>query len=265
MASKIEKRRREIINLIEMDGVLYGDELSKLLNVTKETIRTDLDFLVANYGYTRIHGGIKKEKQESYNQHYIFHEKKQINVDAKKRMCYKAMDIIEDDSCIFVDSGSTVSYLLNYFNKKNRVTVVTASIAFLMKFTLEGYDQIFEEHQHKLIFVGGSVNQNLLSTYGVFFDQMVQNFYFDQVICSVDAVDINRGLMDVDEVAFSVMQKINERSFKKIVLADESKFGFSAHYQVYSWHQIDYLISDKVFDNPWLQVFKEKGVISLSV
>ncbi|WP_461205641.1 DeoR/GlpR family DNA-binding transcription regulator [Clostridium sp. DL1XJH146] len=260
MSLKVDKRRREILNIVNNEARAYIGEMATLFEVTKETIRTDFDYLADNYGLLRIHGGVKKDQQEIYNRSYQYQEKKLINVEEKKRICYKAVDILEDGDYIYVDAGSTVSYLLNFLNRKKEITLVTPSIALLMKYVMDGYEHIFRENNHKLIFAGGQINSNILTTFGPFFDRSIEDFNFDKMIFSVDAVDINGGISNSDEVSYDIIKKVAKNSYKKILLADESKFELIANYRVLDWKRLDYIITDKSFQKDWINHIEKLGI-----
>ena len=260
MASKAEKRRGEILNIVNVDGIAYVNETAKLFQVTGETIRKDFDFLAESFNLRRVHGGIRREKSELFNHPYRYQDKKTIFVEEKKRICFRAVDFIEDGNCIYIDGGSTVSYLLNFMNTKRNLTMVTPSIAFLMKYVIEGFEGIMEENGNRLVFAGGTVNSSILTTYGPLFHRGVSDIHFDKMFFSVDALDINGGCTNSDEVSYSIIQQVADHAHTKIVLADGSKFGRIANYRAMDWNRVDVLISDRDLDAEWERRLEERLV-----
>lgn len=53
----IEERRQHILSLIQKQGRVLVDELSSNLDVSKITIRKDLDYLESKELLVRTHGG----------------------------------------------------------------------------------------------------------------------------------------------------------------------------------------------------------------
>lgn len=251
MSSKAEKRRLEILNIVNLDGVAYVSETARIFNVTGETIRSDFDFLAAHYDLDRIRGGIRRGKIPLFTQHYRYHDKKSFRVEEKRRICLRAVDLIEDGECIYIDSGSTVSYLLDFLSRKSHLTVVTPSVAMLMRYVTEGFEGAFSENRHSLVFAGGTVNANMLTTFGPIFDRSVADLNFDRMFFSTDAVDMQGGCTNSDEIGFGIVKRIAERTQTKILLADASKFGHAAKYRAMDWQEIDVLVTEGELDAAW--------------
>lgn len=261
MSAKVDRRRREIVSILQVNSIVYVNEIAKRFKVTKETIRNDFDQLVETFGFIRIHGGIKQKEGTYTETKYQFLDNKMVNIEEKKQICYRTLDLIHDGECIYVDSGSTVSYILNYLNQKRNITLVTPSIVIMMKYIMEDFEQVFDESGHKLIFVGGSVQSGILTTYGPFFDQMVDDFNFDAMIVSFDSIDMKKGCCNADEVTYSIVKKIMKQVKRRIVLADYSKFDKVKRYQTMKWLDVDYLVTDKELDENWKNELENHKVI----
>ncbi|MCD5414620.1 MAG: DeoR/GlpR family DNA-binding transcription regulator [Clostridiales bacterium] len=260
MSLKVKKRHREILDIINADGTAYITEIANLFSVTKETVRNDFNSLAQTHDLVRIHGGVKKNKQIVYNEYYQYQKKKSRNVEEKKKICFKAVDLIKNNDCIYVDAGSTVSYLINYLKRKENVTLVTPSIVLLMKYVIEGSGEIFAKNNNRLIFAGGHVNKDILTTTGTFFNQTINDFNFDKMFFSVDAVDIAGGITNSDEEAYSIVKSVFKRASCKILLVDESKFGYVANYRTLSWEKLDFMVTDKPLEEDYLRHFEKYGV-----
>ncbi len=263
MTSKVEKRRREILDIVDAEGCTYIPEMARRFHVTNETIRNDFDYLADAHDLKRIHGGLKKEQQEISAQHYLYDDKKSAHVEEKKRICYQTVSLLENGDCIYVDGGSTVSFLLNYLNRKREITLVTPSAALLMRYILDGYDMSFSEQGHKLIFVGGQLNDNILTTYGPFFDQMINDLNFDKMIFSTDGIDRKGGITNSDEVAYAIAKKAAQSSKEKILLIDSSKFGLIGNYRVLAWNELDVIVTEKDLDDDWMHHLENHKIKSI--
>jgi len=260
MSSKVEKRRNELLSIVNIDGKAFISEAAKLFNVTNETIRNDFDYLVKTHGLKRIHGGIEKNIESAYQPSYEYHKKKAINVEEKKRICYKMTDVIQDGDCIYVDGGSTVTYLLNYIGKRHNVTLFTPSIALLMKYMMEDLDETFKSNGNEMIFIGGKLNTNMQTTYGPFFDQTVSDINFDKMIISCDAIDIKDGITNADEIAYDIVRKVDRQAKNKYLLVDASKFGKRSKYRALPFNSIDYMISDIEPNIHWIKKISEESI-----
>lgn len=260
MRTKVEKRRMELIRIIQSEGEANIAQMANLFKVTTETVRADFDYLAKELGWERTHGGLKKKDHGKYNKRYFFNERETTNMEEKKKICYQAMELISDGDCIYVDSGSTVLYLLNFLNKKKNLTVVTHSIGFLLRYIVDGYKTMFQEQGHRFLFMGGEVDANIMMTYGAFFEQNVSEMYYDCVIFSVDALDLNLGGTNVDYQAYSTIKAAIKHGRNKILLADASKMDLRATYQVISLEDTDSLVTDMPLSQEWKKALEQKTV-----
>jgi DeoR/GlpR family transcriptional regulator of sugar metabolism len=261
MSSKVSQRRRELESIMQNESRIFVNEMSKLFRVTKETIRNDFDFLADTYGYERFHGGIKKNDIQIMDSEYLFTEKKSVNEEDKKQICFRAVDLLNDGDCIYIDGGSTVSYLLNYIGRKKNLTIITPSIAILTKYSIEKLEISFRENHHELIFIGGHIHSNIQTTYGSFFDRMVEHIYFDQMFLSFDGIDLEKHCTNGDQIAFHIADRIRKQSNRKIVLAECSKFGVVKRYKSMDLKDVDVLVTNISLDEQWKKSLKDYGVL----
>jgi DeoR/GlpR family transcriptional regulator of sugar metabolism len=261
VSKKVKQRHWEIIRILETEDIVYVAELADLFKVTKETIRADLDTIEKEHGYERIHGGLKRREQQAISSKYHYQQQLAEHIDEKKRIAFRALDLILDGDCIYLDSGSTVACLLHYLSRRNNLTVVTPSIALLMKYVVEGYDEMFKTCGHRFIFAGGSVDTDIHTTYGAVFNQTVETFYFNTVFASCDGIDLTFGGSNNDDVSHQVISSVLKQSHRVILMGDQSKFDKIRPYLTFKWEQIDYLVTNAVLNDEQEMVLKRKNVI----
>ncbi len=260
MSTKVDKRRLEIMRLLQSEEEVTVTAMAQLFGVTMETIRGDFDFLAVSQGLIRTHGGLAKKDNKKYDKHYFFHERQTLHMEEKKRLCYRAMDFICDGDCIYIDSGSTVIYLLNYLNQKRGLTVVTNSVGFLICYIMDGYEAMFREQGHRFLFLGGEVEANIRMTYGTFFEQAVTEFAYDHLIFSVDALDTEHGGSNVDYQSYTTIKSAFKNARNKILLADNSKFDLGATYKAARLEDIDCLITNLPLGEHWVNLLNQKRI-----
>jgi DeoR family fructose operon transcriptional repressor len=257
----VKQRHWETIRILEAEGTVYVGELADLFKVTKETIRADLDTIEKEHGYERIHGGLKRREQQAVASKYHYHQQIAEYIDEKKRIAFRALDLIVDGDCIYLDSGSTVACLMHYLGRRNNLTIVTPSIALLMKYVLEGYDEMFSTYGHRFIFVGGSVDMDIHTTYGAVFNQTIETFYFNALFASCDGIDLAFGGSNNDEVSHQVISRVLRQSQKTILMGDQSKFDKIRPYLTFNWEQVDYLVTNTLLSDEQEGILKRKKVV----
>lgn len=260
MASKVDKRRGEILSVLRRDGVVYVTELAKLFKVTSETIRNDFDVLAEEHGLRRIHGGLRLDEKRPGGRHYRYQERKSVHVEEKRRLCRGSAGLIQDGDHVYLDGGSTVSYLPSFLTQNNDLVLVTPSLPIAVSYVMEGFAEEFERRGNRLVMAGGTIDPNMLTTYGALFAESVHNLRFDKMIFSVDAVDLEAGPTNADELAFSIIRQVADRSRTRILLADSSKLGSVSSYRPLDWEQIDYFVTDEALAAEWVQVLNEHSV-----
>ena len=107
----------------------------EVLNASKSTVNRDLIELEKQGLIQRERGGaIKKEMPatlSSYRELPVM-DKEHIHSAEKDMICAQAAAIVKDGDCVYVDSGTTPSYLIPYIAGKN-IKLVTSSIYALRK------------------------------------------------------------------------------------------------------------------------------------
>lgn len=127
---KTEKRWQLIEEFLRKSGTLSVQELAEKLSVSETTIRRDLIKMENNNTINRLWGGASLAANNvdvavQYQDEYILRFSK--NIEAKKKIAKTAADLIFDGSCIFIDAGSTASYIPEFIIAAD-VTVVTNSL-----------------------------------------------------------------------------------------------------------------------------------------
>lgn len=260
MNSKVENRRREISRLVKEKYEVTVTDMAALFSVTMETIRGDFDYLAEQEGFVRGHGNLTRPEKAKYKEHYLFHERQLLQKEEKKQICKKAAELITDGDSIYLDSGSTVTYLLPELTEKKGLTIVTNSIACLFCYIMEGYQEAFKEQGHRFLFLGGEVEPNIRMTYGTFFEQCVTEISYDRVFFSADALDMDFGCSNVDYQAYSAIKPVFRQVRNRILLADSSKFNRKAAYRVAGWKEIDCLITARDLKDDWRIFLENKRI-----
>ena len=118
--NKIE-RLDELVKLVDRLGTITVAQIVESLKVSDMTVRRDLTELENQGKLTRIFGGAKSNKAQQYYE--IPHEEKLFkNIEAKRAVAKKAVQLIEDGDTIFLGPGTSVEVLSEQIsNQKLRV------------------------------------------------------------------------------------------------------------------------------------------------
>ncbi|MBQ8319296.1 MAG: DeoR/GlpR transcriptional regulator [Clostridia bacterium] len=227
----LNERQNGILNILKESKRADVTGLAKALFVSEATIRRDLAEMKSMGLIERSHGGaLLPENAEEIS---IFFRMEK-NAREKEKAATKALPHIPYFKSVFIDSSSTVLALAERMDL-NFKTVVTNN--------LQTAIQLSKKPNLNLILLGGNVQYNTNSATGSWTTRQLTGFSFDLMLSSCAAVIGNetfeRSLdqKELKRVAF-------QRSKKRVLIIDHTKFDAHATYRLTSLDQYDAVISD---------------------
>ena len=132
-----EERKQLICSYINENQAASTIELMNLCNSSEATIRRDLTELNKLGLIAKVHGGAIATQNKIMADHEVSFRASQ-NAEEKIELAKYAASLISDNDLIFLDAGTTTSYIIDYVTAKN-VVFVTNAISHAMKITAKGY------------------------------------------------------------------------------------------------------------------------------
>ena len=227
------ERQQLILQEVNQKHILSITELAKKLNVSHMTIRRDLQKLEEDGLLTQVSGGAKaSQKLTSEPAHYV---KEILYSDEKRRIGEYAGNMIQQNSCIYLDAGTTSLALAQHLKNRSDLTIVTNDFAVV--------NLLIESSKCNLIHVGGSVRSQNYSSVGFLAAQTIKSLRFDYGFISTSSFDIN-GVTTPDTDKIPVKKAVLEVSTKKILISDSSKYNCIATYMVFPLTDLDCIVTD---------------------
>ena len=226
------ERRNRLAQLIMEQGSVRIGDMAALFGVTNETIRKDLLYLDEQKIVCKRHGGAVAVS-EPYER--PLHDRAMENGDLKERIARKALELLENNSVIILDSGTTVLTLARMLAPYEQLTIVTNSFPAAVELTEAG---------KTVHMIGGEISAVTMSTSGMAATNDLNMVKADIAFLGTSGFQSFGG---PSAKAFSQAQtKVDmiRNSRMHVVLADSSKFQTNAFVQFAQWSQIDYLITD---------------------
>ena len=227
----LKERQNEILRLLKEQKKVSVTHLAKLFYVSEATVRRDLSEMNAMGLVERSHGGaILPENSEEIS---IFFRMEK-NANEKEKVATKALPHIPPFKSVFIDSSSTTLALAERmdFNFK---TVVTNN--------LQTAIQLSKKPNVTLIMLGGTVQYNTISATGSWTARQLDDFRFDLMITSCAAVlDGNTYERSLDQK--EIKRAAFERSQKRMLLIDHTKFGAHGAYRLTGLENYDLVVTD---------------------
>lgn len=232
MRGNSDSRREEITKYILANEKGTVDDLAEKYQVTKETIRSDLNFLELKGLVYRTHGGAVLRNANTEIPMDLRQQEQSV---AKKQIAYEAINYITDDMVLFIDPSSTVLPLGRLLRMRKNCTVFTNS------YELVPY---VAGTQNKVILVGGEYWSMGKRTVGSFVRDMLQDIYFDMVILGMEGCKGLTGPGTNVLDTLSVNKHVIAHSKQLMLLADYTKFDKEAGYQFCDFRDADFVITN---------------------
>ena len=246
----IEKRRDNICELLKEKNILLIGEFSSILNISKATIRRDLDILAKEKKIIRIYGGAITQTTKDYEPPYMIRSLKMI--EQKKAIGKLAASLIPESSSIFVDVGTTLLELAKNIPTDKNISVVTNWLPIAEKLGEKMFSNLF--------LLGGKVNCREMSIIGNSSLQLLDNFNIEICFIGVGGIDVNQGLTDYTFEEIEMKKKMINRTKKRIVLADHKKFNRIAPIKICDLSAIDTIITSEGLEEEMKQKYKNIGI-----
>lgn len=236
------ERLVHIKEIVKEKGFISVKEIMEQFGVSRSSAMRDLDELEKQGIVKRQRGGaITKEKAGTLtptNEKPV-REKATLQDRAKKMIAERASHFLKDGDCIFLDGGTTTSYLIPYIENLH-LTIVTPNI-YLLK-------QMSNRFKGKIYLLGGEYQMNYDMSYGALATQMIRKFRFDTCFISANGLDPVQDVTVFDCGIGEVKSEVMERSDLKVLMVDSSKFLLKGMYAFAQAHEFDEIITDSLPD-----------------
>ncbi len=250
MANKKDERQSKIYHILLDEGRVSVKLLANRLKVTPETIRSDLSDMEDQRRVIREHGFARPL---STLEEVPVQMREQENLEDKRRAALRAIEEIEENQTVFLDSGSTIILGLPALSFKN-VTIVTNGIPLAYEAGLLGYHTIF---------CGGEVSNVGLRTHGHFCIEVIDRIQFDLALMGTDGLMGSNSFTALAFNEIAIKEHIIAHSKKNIVVADRSKFEKKAAYNIGNFRDIDLLVTNPLTEKERQMVREIKEIIEV--
>lgn len=180
----IEERQAKIADLVSANKRVKAHALSRMFNVSVETIRKDLLDLQEQGILVRVHGGaqIRPVGQES-----DYDRRRHVQAASKAAIAEIAVAGLADGSTIYLDYGTTTFALATALVRANKpVTVFTT--------TLPIANVLAESQNVETIVLGGILRRNERSLYGPIAERALKSIYLDTGFFGCAGIDAQAGV-----------------------------------------------------------------------
>lgn len=225
-------RRLDIEKFIALNERVSMDELVEHFNVSMNTIRNDIKYLVKKGTVMKVYGGVER-KETSLQTEFDIRDTQ--NKAAKELISQYAASLIHEGDVIFCDSGTTIRYLLNHLDENLSFTLITHN--------LELINTAMDNPAIDVISLPGLLARNTRS----FLDQntvkLLKKYNISKSFISTRAISVDGELTNSSELECEIKKTAIQQSKQKYLLCDTSKFGKASLLSFYQIDKMDLVIT----------------------
>lgn len=211
----IDERRAHVLAQIQRDGRGLVSEISDALDVSRITIRKDIDYLASKGLVSRTHGGALAIQSSSLLDPSL-RDKEQKRSKEKHRIAQAAASLVHEGMCIVLDSGTTTTTVARELRRFSHLTVITNAVNIATE--LAGTD--FE-----IILTGGTLRKNSFSLVGPLAEETLREVHADILFLGVDGFDVKTGVMTPNLPESRVNRAMIKAATRVIAVCDSTKFS----------------------------------------
>ena len=221
---KVEKRWSKIEQILNTSGSASIQELAAQLNVSETTIRRDLVKMEEQNMIKRLWGGAsvldssESDETRNFQDDYIL--KFCRNIDTKKALARYAASLIHDGDCVFIDAGSTTSYVAEFIEASD-ITLVTNAMNIF---------QTLAKKKIRTYIPNGYINFGSAAIMSSETGQQLANMNFDLAFLGTSGIDLRAGFTTQNEHDAAIKQSVLSRCAKSFILSESSKFDIKRFY-----------------------------------
>ena len=243
---KVE-RQGFILEELRLHERIESSCLCKELNVSDDTIRRDLTDLEKRGHLKKVHGG-------AISLTYIpnFTKREVDDIKLKRIVAKKALNIIQENSIIIIDAGTTNLQLVNILPLNIHLTVFTNSIPAASK--LCEYENIDS------IFLGGDILKRGHATVGNSVLNVIDKIHADICFLGIAGIDLQTGLTEENKEETVIKKAYLQVSDKVVTLLTSKKLGAVHSYKVCDVENLHTIVTELNPSHEKLTTYAKEGV-----
>lgn len=242
------QRIDQIEEFIHKGKTVTLDQICAAFKISKSTLRRDLKDITDRGGIRKIYGGVTTEQPSAQRP---FEERHVTNPEAKRLIGKAAAALVADGDVIFIDTGTTTMYMVDYLADRQNLTIVTNNIEVMRR--------ALPLERIAVIGLSGYLNRQLLSFSGGMAVAVLQNYNITKAFMATAGISLEYGVTHSFFAELEIKQTAVARSRKIILLADSSKIGNVSLHTYCAIGRVNTLVTDRELPPDYVAAVKEGG------
>jgi DeoR family fructose operon transcriptional repressor len=230
VALQKKERKQLILKQVNIHTRLMFADLVKLIDVSEDTIRRDVNELAEDGQLIKIKGGAMSAA------YHIGDESKTYAKNDKLVIAEKTVSLLKEDMIVLIGGGTTIREFIKKIPANLRATFITVNVLSAV--------ELLDKPMIKTIMIGGAISAySQMTVSGEVFEYLT-NIKADLCIIGTNAIDANGGLTDSDWETIQVKKAMIKAADKVAILTISEKLNSVMQMKIADIADIDYLITE---------------------
>ncbi len=248
MGMKTFRLRQMEQYILENDTVSMEDLCSRF-DISMNTTRMDVASLVKKGTVKKIYGGVCANQT---NNLVPFEDRRLRNMERKRAIGRAAAGLVKDGDVIYIDSGTTTMYMVDFLEDRKNVTIITNS-----------FNAIYRAQPHldlTVISLPGTLERRTNSFVSAETGRMLERYNIQKAFMAATGVGIGGEVTNSSPLEFEIKGSAIKNSLHSCLLVDSSKFGKTSLMRYANLSQMERVITDEGLGGEYLELCRQSGV-----
>jgi DeoR family transcriptional regulator of aga operon len=178
-------------------------------------------------------------------------EKQKLHSQEKERIAAAAVELVQENQCVIIDSGTTTTAMAQGLRKFSRLTVITNAVNIAAELANVDFE---------VILTGGTLRKNSFSLVGPLAEEMLREIHADILFLGVDGFDPEVGLTTPNLPESRVNRAMVASAARVVAVCDSTKFGRHSLALIVPPQKIHVVITDSNLDPSYAEQLRKLGI-----
>ncbi len=246
----IVERHGRLLDMLRQQQSAQLETLGEALGVSLSTVRRDLEALEERGLVERTHGGAIYRGPQRHS--VVLADRMHEQIEAKRAIGRHAASLVQADTTILLDGGSTVYFAAQQITARP-IQVVTNSLSIAALFS--------DDEQVELLVIGGNLYPRTGVLLGPIATRCLADLHADLLMFSLAGI-YDDAVYNQNLVMAEVEQVMMQQAARSVLLMDSSKFGRKSLARVCGVDDVELIITDSGISPRWPRQLGDRLVIA---
>jgi DeoR/GlpR family transcriptional regulator of sugar metabolism len=249
-------QRRRLLRLrehLQTHAELTVASACRLLHASPATVRRDFNHLVQEGGAEKMWGGISQPASHP-SAPLAFRIREMHALEAKRAIARRASALIKEGDAVMLDGGTT-TFQLACLLVDRKVRIITNSVVIAMEVSRRQE----KKRGAEVLLVGGFLRPETDVAGGWHAEQNIRNYRAKWAFLSSSGFDRD-GVTNNLEFVLGSEKAMIQQCEQVVIMADATKLGQRGMFEMCSWKEVDYFVTDLPGKSPILKSLSTQKV-----